>query len=374
MADDDKQPGTILAIAGVILVVLLAVAASLFNRESRLLSSRPAMVEASIPEPYAGQSQTIDARLWQDPFAAIARSLDKSSLRVLEKQCQKKTNGESGCSSPLVDKDTLVIGVTMLGAPYSDDAERRRRTRYAVLAGLERARFVPLDSRHIGYFLWTQADATPATAPKGKVALQHVIVGYERFEKGNASVLVLWLAEDALKGRPLQKVSDLIKFLNGHGQTINEQQNIKIVGPYSSDTLRDMVNEAGGSTACLSGTEERVKDWKLDSWPSLRHVQFYVYGASVPDNQLLACGSVQTYFEKLGLQIQRTIATDDTLAGGIASELMRREVDPGKDDIALISEWGTFYSQSLSTVIEQAHSRWCSRSPLDTQIYVSKGA
>src|SRR6202040_521739 len=57
---------------------------------------------------------------------------------------------------------TLVLGITVPGAPYPEDVERRRRTRYAVLAGLERAGFAPKDRRHIGYFVWPPP---PAAAP-----------------------------------------------------------------------------------------------------------------------------------------------------------------------------------------------------------------
>ena len=99
-----------------------------------------------------------------------------------------------------------------LGAPYSDDAEQRRRARYAVLAGLERAGFVPRDSRHIGNFLWTQANEAPLREPKAKIAPQQVIVPYERFERVNKSIVVLWLTEEAFEYRPIQKLSDLVKF------------------------------------------------------------------------------------------------------------------------------------------------------------------
>ncbi len=320
------------------------------------------MTEPSIHEQAAAQQQKIDARLWQDPFAAAAKALDKSGKGELEQRCINEPSDDSACNSPLTkkDKETLVIGVSVSGAPYFEDAEHRRRTRYAVLAGLERHGFAPSDARHIGYFLWP--DETP-----------HQIVPYERFEKvqqrrvpyqgqnlPRQSILVLWLKEEVLKGVPLQKLSGLIRFLRGQGDKIQDGQNIKILGPYSSDMLRDMVKEAGESIDVFSLDEKCRQKWEQDNWPDLKNVQFYSYGASAPDGQLLGnltetCGTVQRYFENLGIHLQRTIATDDTLARGIVSELKRRKIKlgPGDGDLALISEWDTFYGQTLPHAVER---------------------
>jgi hypothetical protein len=127
-----------------------------FHHEAPLVDLRPA-AEAPIEERTA--PQTVDARLWQDPFAAIQKSLEKSGNQDPVQKCLGALSDDSRCKSPLdaEDKETLVLAVTVPGTPYQEDAERRRRTRYAVLAGLERAGFVPKDARHIDYFLWQQA-------------------------------------------------------------------------------------------------------------------------------------------------------------------------------------------------------------------------
>ncbi len=39
------------------------------------------------------------------------------------------------------------------GGPYSDSVESRRRTRYAVLAGLNVSGYAPVDNEHLGYFI-----------------------------------------------------------------------------------------------------------------------------------------------------------------------------------------------------------------------------
>ena len=442
MANDEK-PGTNLASGSVIFVALVATGTYLFHREAPLLGSRPAVTEASFPERAA--PQTIDARLWQDPFAAVAKRLDKLGKRDLEQQCQKKPSDDSACNSPLTerDKETLVLGVTVSGAPFSEDAEQRRRTRYAVLAGLERAGFVPRDARRIGYFWWTNSppsaafhlpplalsrllllyqqwsdrnrpaatattvrlppftlspllqlyrqrsnfDDLAATAtteqlppsrllqlyqqwsdrnePGAIAPTQKTFVPYERFQRASQrsiphgsqsapqkNILVLWLEEEVLKDHPLQTISELKAFLKV------QNDRIKIIGPYTSDLLHDMVKEARPWIDIAPQGAEIEKTSKRDNRPDLKNVQFYAYGASAPDSQLLGnlTDTVQSYFNDRDINLQQTIATDDTLAYGIVTELKRREVNPGHadgGDLALISEWDTFYGQSLPKAVER---------------------
>jgi hypothetical protein len=63
------------------------------------------------------------------------------------------------------------------------------------------------------------------------------------------------------------------------------------------------------------------------------------------------CQTVQHYFDQLDIDLQRTIATDDTLARGIVTELQHRRVSAGEDDVALISEWDTFYGQTFPQTV-----------------------
>ena len=98
--------------------------------------------------------------------------------------------------------------------------------------------------------------------------------------------------------------------------------NIKFIGPYSSDMLHDMVSETRrfSNVSCLDNENK-----KSNKWSNLENVQFYAYGASAPDDQLLGdlsdhCRTVQRYLESLGIHLQRTIATDDKLADAIAKE------------------------------------------------------
>ncbi len=371
-----------MANSGVIVAALAAMGVYYFHHEAPLVDLRPA-ADAPIEERTA--PQTVDARLWQDPFAAIQKSLEKSGNQDPVQKCQGALSDDRRCKSPLdaEDKETLVLAVTVPGAPYQEDAERRRRTRYAVLAGLERAGFVPKDARHIDYFLWQQAGepARPYTALKlsgkppslfdyGQVPpherptttwKQWAYIPYEWFqprsltdEYNNQSVrqkvLVLWLEEEALKDHPLINLSWLIQFINGHNCGIEDRKYIKIIGPYSSDMLHDIIKEARDYVDSSCHDEQ-------NKWPQLKYAQFYAYGASAPDGLIQGIftrtyPTIQQFLNGRGIHLHRTIATDDTLAAGIVSELKLRGVYPDKDDVALISEWDTYYGQTLPKAVE----------------------
>jgi hypothetical protein len=415
MANDEK-PGTNLASGSVIFVALVSTGFYFFHREAPLVDIRP-VAEARLEGRAAPKG--VEARLWQDPIGAVDKSREKPAVWEAEQRCQDNPGLEvAPCKLPLkgTGKNT-VLGVTVPGAPYPEDVERRRRTRYAVLAGLERAGFVPEDRRHVGYFVWTQSpfpasflserpqelpfwacdtpsanhSACVSTASArlassiplfGVLQSTHsssvqalpdsaladpAIVPYENFKKvsepGEAkhgeptdSVTVLWLKEDFFMHHPLLALSSLVGLLNR-----DQNPTVKFIGPFSSDMLYGMVNEAlalNGHTC--SGTNRH--------WEYLGDVKFYAYGASAPDKYLFKklphrCDSLRDYFENVGIDLQRTIATDDTLADGILNELLLRRVDPRpvheddpkfghEDHIALISEWDTFYGQTLPKVVE----------------------
>ena len=77
MASDGKQPGTNFASGGVVMAALVAAGTSYFvSHEAPLQGLRPAMTEPQFHQ--AASSQDIEARLWQDPFAAVAKTIEKA--------------------------------------------------------------------------------------------------------------------------------------------------------------------------------------------------------------------------------------------------------------------------------------------------------
>lgn len=135
---DDKSSG---AWSGGIVVAGIAAVSALYVafQHQDLVSTRPQ--EAAYRENLIVAEQDIDARLWQDPFDAVARDVDGGDDRGARP-------GNAGLDGR--DGDLAII-VTLSGAPYPEVAETRRRLRYAVLAAMHFRGFMPYDEKHIGY-------------------------------------------------------------------------------------------------------------------------------------------------------------------------------------------------------------------------------
>jgi hypothetical protein len=366
MADDNK-PGTNLASSSAIVAALAAMGIYYFHSQAPLVDLRPAVTDTSIQQ--HAQRQAVEARLWQDPIAAVEKSRDESSEQDPDQRCQRSASDDP-CESPMTAADYRVLAVSVRGGSFQEDAEQRRRARYAVLAGLERAGFAPADSRHLNYFLWrNDAQTSPAgftlNTPEG---LPRRIfdfrtptrVPYERFKNDSGqTVLVLWLKEDLIKDHPLTRIRSLTRFLN-----IKEGSKFKVIGPFWSGTLLDMVLEATDPAVGLSSGAECKTAANKEKWLALECVEFYAYGASASDERLLCkppCKTIPQYFASFGIKLHRTIATDDILAKGIVEELNLRGVKSDsvpvdkdeRDDVALVSEWDTLYGRALPEVVER---------------------
>src|SRR5271166_5088846 len=135
------------------LIALIVGAIGFFTiNKITLQDTRPTEKPAPLYWHSPQEPQDIEARLWEDPLAAVARARradpahDKSERHTAEQL--RATIRERSLASHI-----LALGVFVSGAPYADDIEARRRARYAVLAGLHRAGFAPENAQHVGYFL-----------------------------------------------------------------------------------------------------------------------------------------------------------------------------------------------------------------------------
>jgi hypothetical protein len=382
---DNNQKQTNLANNSIILATLLAIGSLFIPHEAPLESSRP-VEPRIIPQAASVKEQDVYARLWQDPFAAVANTLKKPDLSKPKHQCR---HADPHCKIPLPDAGQyMVIGVTMTGAPYFEDGESRQRTRYAVLSGLHARGFVPADEGHIGYFMPQTDENTPLPN----------VVPFERFDLPHSSshIVVLWLNEDVFAEKPLTKFSRLVKILNLQGFGSSP---IRIIGPHFSGTLRQMARDAAGAVEkmpCLeaapatdAGEALRVRatanQQAAPEWlKNLKETIFYSAGPTVEDSKLLprlaTDPNVHDYFRNHGLCLYRTVATDHMLVRAIVKELQLRGVEPGqpmsrwltsgfrryqpllqlgsrlipgKQHLALIYEEDTLYGESFPSMVKQ---------------------
>ena len=167
MADDSKLPN--IGGNGFIWILLVAASTYFVAHQVPLSGSRPATTDRSIRERIG--EQHVDARLWQDPFAAVAD--DSGEVPELKPENCKSTDSQHEhvklyCRPPSEassSEGALALVVSVSAAPYSEDQEARRRLRYAVLAGLAAEGFVPEDPQHIGFYWPSSAASSQAYPP-----------------------------------------------------------------------------------------------------------------------------------------------------------------------------------------------------------------
>jgi hypothetical protein len=374
--DKDERSSGGLPGGGLIVVTLLA-AGALFVSHAPLETSRPTQTEPYLDRTEAAQD--VDARLWQDPFGAVASAREKVSKQGGAAQDPKR-HGEQQFADELRrqadaggDRGVVVLAVMLYGGPYTEQAESRRRTRQAVLSGLSASGFVPVDNQHLGYFYTHGGEGLKHGLPE--------TVPFESFQAvdgaGTAAgarepckgcrLVVVWLDSTAFYAEPLRKLSVLAQRAAPQQRSPDGPGAVRwrVLGPPSSDGLRALIDEVDGA------------GFKAEH---LKRFDFRIFSgtATVPDAVLLADkgdpgASVAAYLDRKGVSLLRTIGSDDQLAGALIYELNLRGVSSGqfnrdvtecperdrfRDDdrdqgerlpssIAIISEWDTLYGRSL---------------------------
>jgi len=343
--------------------------------------------------------QDVQARLWQDPFAAVAihkhsKEKDPVQIRAMGKTTvfslsqTSSTTFELDVKSPKGDatnksseapphsfknltsqianefteskKPVNVLSVMVSAGPYPEDEERRLRRRYAVIAGLAASGYQPENAAHIGY-----VDDLPKAKTKDEASckgnhrddvLLPAIMPYEWFKNSedDSYFLLLWLDEDAFARKPLCKLSFLVGEMT-KGEIEGAIDEFKIIGPSSSGTLKSMTKELE------KGGFDNLKN----------NVQIFSAIATAQDSVLTGndnwkkspdgLDSVEEAFKAHGISLFRTIADDGALAKVLTIELTNRIFDlteKSKQEnfqIALVSEWDTLYGRSLpDAFVEQA--------------------
>lgn len=361
---DSKGSGTNLAfwLPGGAVILSLVVSMFALTREP-FLEPRPigAQFQAQLP---------IEARLWQDPFDAVERYRKK----LID---SKNPDAENVCSpdlSPLgannVTPDIVVALVE--GGPYADEVERRRRMRYALLAGFKNAHRVPDQEQYIHCLRLADNLSLDAPQKTGFVDAPYEVFVSNPFDPPQAlegaspppdRTVVFWLKQDALGNTPLQSLETLRQSLNKKAAQACSPTPcseppanavLKVIGPSTSTVLRDMFQDQ-------------------DIGKASPNIEIYSPLATA-DNETLDRG-----YQKLSpplanrqpMKLLRTVSDDGTMTQLMLEELKLRRVDPAAgvrcgesterrsgppctrnlrrsgSRIALISEWDSFYSRAL---------------------------
>jgi len=341
----NKDSGPIIPISGIF--ALLAVIGLSYYSQTPFKATRP--YSGDIKEE---RSETVTARLWQDPFSAVLTHLKAvgknktgrgdetisltggASINKNGKFLTKIRETITGC------KEVEILGVMVPGTEYAEDEEGRMRQRYAVMAGLRNLQFYPVDSEHIQYVLLKTAQKPSADEPHLKE-----IMPYEWFAStdGRKHILLLWLNEKTFQSAPLHHLSGL-------KENIKEIKEWKIIGPSESKTLKNMLSELSGDASFGRPIPDNLKGMKIYSAYATADEN-----SLLPDNAPHRGGEMEAIFKNSkGIDFVRTIGSDKILAEAIVAELKNRRAFTRNKTIILISESDTVYAGSLLDVFRQA--------------------
>jgi hypothetical protein len=298
----------------------------------------------------------VEARLWEDPLEALRRHLAKlkdvcagttpalpagtsvasaapAGTPSAEARCQDGQPETPATFTAKISHDGLtVIAAVLPGGTFVGSAEARRRSRYAVLAGLNVAGYVPDNSERMTLMRLPRcesfsgcpsegdkgkdpktaslvASATDAAPPaSGNAAAQPppqpmMDIVYETFSAGPSGpgeagtqqrrVVVLWI-DDSLFGRHwLSRVAILLKDLGLSGEGVK----LRILGPADtgglvdalSVDLPDLRKEAGQRAADKAKAAQGDDPTKAfrESWQTLAKLRLISPNSTAPDDQLL---------------------------------------------------------------------------------------
>lgn len=156
MPNDNPQNGKNNTPIFLILLLITAVG-GFYLYERPFESSRPQGERVLRPSTLGPES--IQARLWQDPFVAVDKRLASGSggsdggarTHTIENLWRKIDQYWEGQNENR-PKQIIVMPVMVYGSMYAESIEARRRRRYAVLSALSVVGYKPDEPEHIGYF------------------------------------------------------------------------------------------------------------------------------------------------------------------------------------------------------------------------------
>ncbi len=174
----------------------------------------------------------VDARLWQDPIAAVERHLnqDKESEKKLLPKSIDEFRKEIG-SEIQNDTDLRIIAISVFGSSYPELTEFRQRYRYAVVSALGARGYFAQDTEHINFYRLQSSCVSDVDAHCPPIDMP-----YEWFKDSHEKqVLILWLNEDKI---PATRYGNFIKVLfNGSKKIQSGQFDFSLIGPTNTSLL-----------------------------------------------------------------------------------------------------------------------------------------
>lgn len=373
-----KQSDSKIAVAGA-LTLVLALAGAMLVKEP-LRSSRP--VGTGLDMKATIEEQTVRARLWEDPVAAVQRGLreikgNRPATTPPSPLTQRLRSLRHSITERVKEGQRVtVLLVTTSGGPYVESTESRIRDRYAVGTALGVSCYAPEQEGQLSFVEWDSKSPLPAL-PYEWYRLRRTRLCDEESQRSH-SVLVVWFPDEALSQgffagltsfsqslvcREAEKKSECLltddtrKLVRLNPQ-LQRSVTFKILGPHSSSAFRALLDEAGesyGKPHMGIGVWPNADGWiELYSPWSSAMKGLLAYGLKSIGGTGSACDSYtaceQEFIRRLtsaNIRLAYDIGSDDQLFESLVEELERRQVRLGWDAVILIGEWDSFYGRTL---------------------------
>jgi hypothetical protein len=377
------------------MLALLLVAVGLIAPRLSLQSPRPA--EGDRLKPAAAPS--VPSRLWEDPIAAVELGRDASgstdetnrdaatsaSLSIIQSEIAAALveDAKNAKNNPPDSERLLILPVMLAATPFRDDAEERRRVRYAVVSGLLARGFVPRDAEHIKFATWCPdaggdcpsgcvRPSTPSCAWHKPVRVPYEVFGEEERDADGDGVakavkpgasriaLVLWLGEGDIQKQPLVSLRQLFEKVSPPPTAAR----MAVVGPLTSDLYVQLLS-ALDPRRPIPASLNKIGD-----------IRFYSYGATISSD----AAKVEAFGDDKEAQgnppsIVRVIGEDRELVKELVDELALRHVNRHalathdakgacNDEVVLLVEEDSTYGRNLGRELKNSIDDKCRESPV----------
>ncbi|HMD61167.1 MAG TPA: hypothetical protein VKG78_07030 [Opitutaceae bacterium] len=349
-------------------MALLAAAMGAFLSSGRLGSPFPSAVE-----PANDRGTLVNAHLADDPFGAWVRAARKSDSAG--DTPEPGVNG-SGLPGPLMtaegfrslakDRRVCLLPLIVRGDFHSTEArEMRIRLRAATVSGLGAQGLVADDPDHLLLLSppkgWSNGPGRKASGIDQPIPAEWFIAGGLPRDRSSpyGAVLVVWVQDETLFINPLRALGalrdDLTQQLLKLPGIEVPRIDFKIIGPYWSGTLKDMIAEteasrgagpAAGTGMTFYSATATMADGMLDLLVGGKGGEAAQAGARTGDGR---SGRERLSQPGNGPVLVNLTCTDEELADALLDELRLRGVDVAdpKNRIAIISDWDTEYGRVL---------------------------
>lgn len=362
-------------------VALTALAGGYYLLPAALTSSRPS--PGVLRRHATTGAEEVDARLWQDPFAAVHVHLkqmrdqetpgEDSHLHTVEHfqhELQKRLE-EREVGEGVGQGGVLLLPVMLSAGPYAEDVENRLRLRYALLAALQSQGYFPFDNEHIGYFSLNWPNDADMETRDGSVsadeiddwlelplsgATAHLVVPFEWYGRLGpdpaptgqewTAVAVLWIPEDQFASFPLERLAALLRTVSRDPKTGEltadpTRVETRILGPASSTTLRRIL------------TPDDLALFVQRDWTMLEYVsENGQVAAQVPEQLVRGRQRPRQTYVQLNLQREQRGDVIGSGDGGWFEKHPNRRTSPAGVDFDLLSFRSTVADHRLRGLFE----------------------